>query len=146
MLVLWPPSVTDKGVSLGDHDSLSVALGDLDAFVANYAQGNRVWINTNGDFSNGQSLGTYNSFGASLGDLDGDGDLDAFAANGYRDGNRVWLNEDGQFTASGQSLGDNNSTSGSLGDLDGDLDAFVTSFQITNRVWLNADLPARSRM
>ena len=68
--------------------------GDLDAFVANEGQGNRVWLNDgSGNFTDsGQSLGTYMSNSVSYGDVDGDGDMDAFVAN-YGQGNRVWLNQ-----------------------------------------------------
>ena len=60
----------DSGQSLGSSLSYDVALGDvdgdgdLDAFVNNYAQGNKVWLNDgSGSFTDsGQSLG--NSEGA----------------------------------------------------------------------------------
>ena len=44
---------TDSGQSLGNHRSLGAALGDvdgvgdLDAFIANFVQGNRVWLLAN---------------------------------------------------------------------------------------------------
>ena len=67
--------------------------GDLDAFVANYSQGNKVWLNDgSGVFTDSsQSLGNSDSLGVSMGDVDGDGDLDAFVANSYQ-GNKVYLN------------------------------------------------------
>ena len=63
-------------VALGDVDGD----GDLDAFVANSNQANRVWLNDgSGTFTDsGQSLGDSSSWAVALGDLDGDGDLDAF--------------------------------------------------------------------
>jgi hypothetical protein len=65
-----------------------------------------------------------------LADLDGDGDLDAFFANGQtesRQPNSVWINlGGGEFMDSGQALGIADTWSIVLGDLDGDgdLDAF----------------------
>ena len=58
-------------MSLGDLDGD----GDLDAFVANLDEANRVWLNDgSGNFTDsGQSLGDSDSEGLSLGDLDGDG-------------------------------------------------------------------------
>jgi hypothetical protein len=78
---------------LGDLDGD----GDLDAFVANAASSagapNTVWLNDGrGTFSDsGLRLGNEVSYGLDLGDLDGDGDLDAFAANNSPP-NAVWLN------------------------------------------------------
>jgi uncharacterized repeat protein (TIGR01451 family) len=97
-----------------------------------------------GDFDDsGQNLAQNDSFDVALGDLDGDGDLDAFIANGSQgshDGaNRVWTNDGhGSFTNSGQTLGSSNSRDATLGDVDndGDLDAFVSN-QGGNKVWLN---------
>ena len=85
-----------------------------------------------------QTLGNHSSLAVELGDLDGDGDLDAFTANGNQEGNQIWLNENGAFTNSGQGLGDQTSNDVALGDLDGDgdLDAFVAN-ATGNRVWIN---------
>ena len=139
----------DSGQSLGNQVSNDVTLGDLDgdgdldAFVVNRDQGNRVWLNDgSGNFSDSnQSLGDHDSRSVALGDLDGDGDLDAFVTNRDQD-DRVWLNDgSGNFSDSNQSLGDHDSRGGvSLGDLDGDgdLDAFVANSSAQgNRVWLN---------
>jgi hypothetical protein len=146
----------NSGQGLGTAFSLAVALGDLDgdgdldAFVGNAAwsgaQPNRVWLNqggfqagTPGTFAGGQSLDIAHSNGVALGDMDGDGDLDAFVANGESQTNSVWLNQgDGTFVSNGQSLGNANSLSVLLGDLDGDgdLDAFVGNLG-ANEVWLN---------
>ncbi len=84
-------------VALGDLDGD----GDLDAWVANYNQANRVWINQGGDqggtpgtyADSGQALGSLLSFGVALGDLDGDGDLDAWVTNYFGQANRVWINQ-----------------------------------------------------
>ena len=121
-------------VSLGDLDGD----GDLDAFVANDSEGNAVWLNTNGVFTQAQTLAPHRSQSVELGDLDGDGDLDAFVAN-LGQGNRVLLNNAGTLVDSTQTLGDHNSLNVALGDLDGDgdLDAFVTNATQGNRIWLN---------
>jgi hypothetical protein len=134
------------GQSLGDHASRTVALGDLDgdgdldAFVANSLDDNRVWLNDDGTFTSTNLPLISNSWGVELGDLDGDGDLDAFVANRDYDPNGIWLNDgDGGFTDSGQALGDHDSRGISLGDLDGDgdLDAFVVNAISGSRLWLN---------
>jgi hypothetical protein len=79
-----------------------------------------------------------------LGDLDGDGDLDAFVANGsFNDdqANEVWLNDGaGIFSSPYSGLGGGRSTALDLGDVDGDgdLDAFITNREgQANEVWLN---------
>ncbi len=147
---------SDSGQTLGTSNSIGLALGDvdgdgdLDAFVANHGaanvgHGNKVWLNDgNGNFSdNGQSLGSSFSAAVALGDLDGDGDLDAFVANGFGGNHpgKVWLNDgNGNFNDSGQNLGSSNSFEVALGDLDedGDLDAFVANGNGQgNKIWLN---------
>lgn len=124
-----------RDVAMGDLDGD----GDLDAFVVNHGQGNRVWLNEGGTFVEGAlGLGDHNSTSVALGDLDGDGDLDAFVANDTAQGNRIWLNDGGNFVSSGQVLGTATSQGVALGDLDrdGDLDAVVANSG-QNRVWLN---------
>ena len=80
---------SNNGQSLGNSNNFSIALGDvdddgdLDAFVANHNQPNKVWINDGKSnfLLSAQALGGSNSLAISLGDVDGDGDLDAFVAN-----------------------------------------------------------------
>ena len=90
----------DSGQNLGTSASWGIKLGDLDddsdldAFVTNFDQPNKVWLNDGtGNFSDsGQSLGNWGSRGIDLGDLDGDGDLDAFVTNDDQP-NKVWVNQ-----------------------------------------------------
>jgi hypothetical protein len=136
----------DSGQSLGDHNTYSVALGDLDGdgdldlLEGNFSQASRVWLNDgSGSFSSGQTLGNYLTLSVALGDLDGDGDLDLLTGN-YDEANRVWFNQgSGTFSDSGQSLGTFSTRSVALGDLDGDgdLDLLEGNVGRANRVWLN---------
>ncbi len=147
----------DSGQNLGDFVTTAVELadldndGDLDAFegnsttVNNTDPANRIWENDgNGIFSDsGQLLGHSDTLGISLGDLDGDGDIDAYAANNAGTGpgaDKIWLNDgSGSFSDSGLLLGNSNSHGVDLGDIDqdGDLDAFVANNSQANLVWTN---------
>jgi hypothetical protein len=133
-------------VALGDLDGD----GDLDALFGHFAPGSanpgQVWLNDGGGVftATGQLLGDADTYELALGDLDGDGDLDAFAANGYfgeSQPNQVWLNDGhAAFVDSYPSLGSGRSTAVALRDLDGDgdLDAFVANYEDQpNEVWLN---------
>jgi len=112
---------------------------------------NTVWLGANDKLprTSDQQFGTGSSEMVDLADLDGDGDLDAFAANSAHmderaepvdyDSNMVWLNNgQGVFTDNGQQLGDQRSYAIALGDLDGDgdSDAFVGNLG-PDEVWLN---------
>jgi len=145
-----------SGQNLGNQDSTSVCLGDvdddgdLDAWVANRGS-NRVWINQGGDQGgpagtfeiSGQALGDFESYDIKLGDLDGDGDLDAWVANSGP--NHIWINQGGAqsntpgvFAISDQALGNSTSEGVALGDVDsdGDLDAWVANSG-ANQIWIN---------
>ena len=140
----------EAGQDLGNVESYSVALGDLDgdgdldAFFGRHLTFNRVYLNDGsgtlidtGQWVTGGLWG--NSHSIDLGDVDGDGDLDAFLSSFTA--NRVYLNDGtGYFVDSGQQLGNSMSFGVVLGDLDGDddLDAFVANGNTdSNRIYLN---------
>ena len=137
---------TDSSQLLGNSSSFGLDLadldgdGDLDTFVANNNQPNKVWVNDgDGSFTDsGQSLGNSASLSLDLADLDGDSDVDAFVTN-HSQPNKVWLNDgEGTFIDSEQSLGNFRSWGVELEDLDGDgdVDAFVSN-KGSNKIWLN---------
>jgi len=85
----------------------------------------------------GQRLGNEVSWQVALGDVDGDGDLDAVAAN-FDAGAIVWINDgDGRFTDSGQRLA--RGVYVALADFDGDgaLDVLLGSWDVPASVWWN---------
>ena len=142
-------------VALGDLDSD----GDLDAFVVNLGQSNRIYTNRVNEglgwVVSDVGPSDKKSQGVALGDLDGDGDLDAFVVNNKQI-NRIYTNTSSghnniSFTSEDTPEGSNYRYSArvALGDLDGDgdLDAFVLnsyhdSFG-TNRIYTNTS-PGRA--
>jgi hypothetical protein len=136
---------TNSGQNLGDSETASVILGDLngdshlDAFIGNEGP-DRVWLNDGtGVFTDtGQSLGNSDTRSVTLGDVDADGDLDALVGN-FSSQCQVWLNDGmGIFTDTGQSLCNSNTRIDAVladTDDDGDLDAVVGG-----NIWLNLNL------
>ncbi len=153
-----PASHLISTLTTGPRDILLEDLdrdGDLDVVVASYNDGavdlyeNRTIHRSALLTDTGQSLGGAVDSAVALGDLDGDGDVDAFLANGVdpespgpsEAPNSVFLNDgSGAFADSGATIGNAYSLGVALGDLDadGDLDAFVVNSEMQgNAVWLN---------
>jgi hypothetical protein len=137
---------TDSGQALGNGNTQSVALGDVDGdgdfdLVTGNIGENRVWLNDGSGVltDSGQALGNGNTQSVALGDVDGDGDLDLVTGNVLGEPNLVWLNNgSGVFTDAGQVLGNDSTESVELGDVDGDGDFDLVTGNIgVNRVWLN---------
>ena len=92
------------GTSATDFD----ADGDIDIYVANDLQANRLWLqDPDGRFTDTalMSGAAYNgrgvpeaSMGVTAGDFDGDGDEDLFMTHLAAQTNTLYLNEDGNFT------------------------------------------------
>ncbi len=135
------PALADRtfSVAFGDVDGD----GDLDAFVGNFNQLSRLYLNGGtGIFTDVTATNLPAGLGdlataVALGDVDGDGDLDAFVGTGggfSRRQNRLYLNGGtGVFTdvtATNLPALLDNSNAVALGDVDGDgdLDAFVGDY------------------
>ena len=133
----------EETIAWGDLD----ADGDADYFGKRWGQGYVVQLNDgSGQFTEGWHMddGQTTLGGVALADWDGDGDLDALVANGFRDTGTYpslvfWNDGSGQFTDSGQRLNETQSSDLAVGDLDndGDLDVFVANMDWPNEVWLN---------
>lgn len=116
---------TDSGQRLGNSESDTVALGDLngDSFldaVVGKRNGGDIWFNDgNGNFTDSrQRLGSGMTRTTYVTDLDNDGDLDIF--RGSTTSGRVWLNGgDGYFKA-GQRITYDYYDSVVVGDVTGD--------------------------
>ncbi|MFN2226164.1 MAG: FG-GAP-like repeat-containing protein [Anaerolineae bacterium] len=142
-------SFSDSGLAL---DEETIAWGDLDGdgdvdyFGKRWGQGYVVQLNDGGTFRPGWQMEDEgaNVGGVALADFDGDGDLDALVANGFRStgglpSRLLWNDGGGQFVDSGQRLNETVGADLAVGDLDGDgdLDAFVANMDLPNEVWLN---------
>ena len=139
--------------TFGVGDSRTVALGDidgdldLDAVVANYNSGNKIWVN-DGTGVMSDTLQLFDSGPSNdlvLGDLDNDQDLDIVVVNEdvpVTNGT-VWVNDGtGSFSAhpTAPTFVDGNSSAIALGDIDGDADLDAVVANLNNQaqtVWVN---------
>jgi beta-lactam-binding protein with PASTA domain len=152
ILRLNEEAVHGRFVALGDLDGDS----DLDAFIAILnkpgfptGEAEQVWFNDGaGRFTDsGQRLrhGDSLSERVALGDLDGDGDLDALVSDhglAHNWAASIWHNEGTGFFTQTQVINPPVNQTWILGDVDGDgdLDAFASSLNGPNQVWLNNGL------
>jgi hypothetical protein len=143
----------DSGQRLGQSQSKSAALGDLDgdgdldAFVGAFKGPHHVWLNGGGIqgvnpgvFSDsGQRLENTNyTQSVFLGDLDGDGDLDAVVAAGTSA--ELWMNDGhAAFQRAPQKVAYARTFALTMGDLDGDGDPDLIAGYLDKgvKVWLN---------
>ncbi len=146
------PGFIDTNQRLGNSDSHSVALGDmdndgdLDMVVGNHGA-NKIWLNDgDGNFTDsGQNLGTFDTEVIKLADVDRNGYLDVITCNFSNEGTRVYLNDNQfKFTDSGQILGDGACRDIAVADVDNDqfVDLVVANVGTTGtkkltRVWIN---------
>jgi hypothetical protein len=145
--------VTDGGGSWSSAAADYDLDGDLDVFVANYAQNNALYRNEGGgSFAKITTGNVVTDGGSSLGsawaDYDGDGDPDLFVANadfGAGEANFLYRNEgSGSFTriVTGDIASDAKNTVGASWadpDNDGDLDLLATNYSNTNNFYYRND-------
>jgi hypothetical protein len=146
----------DSGQRLGQNQSKSVDLGDLDgdgdldAFVGAFTGPHQVWLNGGGIqagdpgvfIDSGQRLENAENYNyhqsVFLGDLDGDGDLDAVVA--AETSAEIWMN-DGRatFHRSTQRITFGRKYALTMGELDGDGDPDLIAGYLDRdvKVWLN---------
>jgi hypothetical protein len=141
---------TDSGLALDEETIVWGDLdgdGDVDYFAKQWEIGYMVYLNDGtGQFEMGWEMEDSQAMlgDIALEDFDGDGDLDALVANGFRstgsEPSRLFLNDGlGLFSDSGQLLNETMAAELAAGDLDedGDLDVFVSNMDWPNEVWLN---------
>ena len=123
--------------------------GDVDYFGKQWGEGYAVMLNDGqGQFIPGWQMADSqaNVGDVALADFDGDGDLDALIANGFRETDSqparlLWNDGSGSFAESGLHFNETMGTHFAVGDLDldGRLDVLVTNMDRTNEVWLQRD-------
>ena len=145
-------SLRDSGQRLGQADSKSVALGDLDGdgdldALVGSGDGTRVWINQGGEQAGlpgefelaRDILPSRDTHHIYLADFDGDGDLDALVAGVSQAG--IWWNDGlASFTHSGRAAFRFSPRHGlAVGDFnaDGFSDIFAGAYNDDYKLWLN---------
>ena len=131
-----------EGTAWADYDND----GDLDLYLANWGQANRLFRNDGGyvfvDVAPGTPLAdTGNGVGVAWGDYDNDGDLDLYLANDGQ-ANKLFRNDGGGVFADATvaPLGDTgNSTGVAWGDYDndGDFDLYFANYGQANKLLRN---------